>query len=743
MKRLVVFGLLACLLSSFSVFLETSPVRAQGGSDRASDFVIQVKTDNSGSSTNTQFVIPTTGGGYSYNVDCNDDGTFEATAQHGNYTCNYSTAGTYTIRIQDNNGDLTGFPRIYFNNGGDAQKLLTIEQWGKGKWTSMSLAFTGCSNLTGNFTDSPDLSGVTDMSDMFAAAGAFNQNIGNWDTSQVTDMSHLFSFATAFNQDIGNWDTSQVTDMSFMFWDASAFNQPIGSWDTRQVTDMSYMFNFASAFNQPINYNPSTGSWNTGQVTNMMYMFGQASAFNQNIGDWDTSHVTNMSYMFWNASAFNRPIGNWDTSQVTLMINMFEGADAFDQNIGSWNVTSLIRADNMFSGIRLSTANYDALLNGWAGEPTVPHNIVFSGGNSQYCTGGDARFALTVILGWTITDGGHYCPAATTTTITSTPNPSNLGEWVTFTATVTCTVGNPTGFVGFSDGGQSIGIGFVGTSGQATLTTNSLIAGIHPITVTYAGNANYAASISSLYVQLVTAPDLTISQANDAGGQVFLGQGWNWTLTLSNLGNKAGIFASGTPLVLDDLDNTGGVTFGTPAVTNVTNVANSGNIQCAINGSQTLTCTANGATVIVGATTGKFDLVVPATPSQTGTYTNPRSGGTCRVDPNSSIAESDESNNDCTPNAVNAWLTTTTSLTSAPNPSTYGHAVTFTATVTSTAGTPTGMAQFYVDGVSLGSATLSRRTSHQEHVRTGSRDPRDHGDVQRQHRLCAEHEQRV
>ena len=35
----------------------------------------------------------------------------------------------------------TGFPRIYFNNGGDRQKLLTIEQWGTGKWTSMNSAF--------------------------------------------------------------------------------------------------------------------------------------------------------------------------------------------------------------------------------------------------------------------------------------------------------------------------------------------------------------------------------------------------------------------------------------------------------------------------------------------------------------------------------------------------------------------------------------------------------------------------
>jgi hypothetical protein len=35
----------------------------------------------------------------------------------------YDNPGTYTVSIR---GD---FPRIYFNNGGDRQKLLDIVQW--------------------------------------------------------------------------------------------------------------------------------------------------------------------------------------------------------------------------------------------------------------------------------------------------------------------------------------------------------------------------------------------------------------------------------------------------------------------------------------------------------------------------------------------------------------------------------------------------------------------------------------
>ena len=107
------------------------------------DFVITVQTDNPGTSSTTQFTIPTTGGGYNFNVDCDNDGSDDATGQTGDYTCNYGSAGTYTVRIKDNSGSGTGFPRIYFNGGGDKDKLLTIEQWGKKSMEFDGLRFFG------------------------------------------------------------------------------------------------------------------------------------------------------------------------------------------------------------------------------------------------------------------------------------------------------------------------------------------------------------------------------------------------------------------------------------------------------------------------------------------------------------------------------------------------------------------------------------------------------------------------
>ena len=164
----------------------------------------------------------------------------------------------------------------------------------------------------------------------------------------------------------------------------------------------------------------------------------------------------------------------------------------------------------------------------------------------------------------------------------------------------------------------------------------------------------------------VYQPDLTISKSNNVGGVVVQGESWNWTLTASNNGNGAAAFANSQTILTDDLPASG-LTYGTPSVANAVNVTNSGNINCAIT-SNTLTCTASGP-VTLGATTGKFDVVLPVTSVDGGTYNNPRSAGSCSVDPNNNIGESNESNNTCATNTVVANTPTPTPTnTPAPTP---------------------------------------------------------------------------
>ncbi len=411
-------------------------------------FVITVKTDNTGDSSDTQFIIrasmfmP-----YDYNVDCNDDGIFEAINQTSSYTCNYETAGTYKIAI-------TGiFPYPDFR-ASDSKKLLEVNQWGTQQWSSMYATFYGCSNVAITASDTPDLSHVTTMGYMFSDATVFNQNIndwnvsnvrkmhgmftgassfnqplGNWDVSAVTDMNHMFTMASSFNQNIGDWNVSSVTNMSAMFygdtafnqdissWNVSsvkdmdnmfsspygssgAFNQNIGGWDVSSVTDMSSMFANATTFNQDIS------SWDLSSVTEMSGMFFNASAFNQNIGDWNVSSVTNMSSMFKDAKAFNQDIGDWNVSSVTYMGSMFSNAYAFNQDISSWDVASVTTMNSMFDSAPLSISHYDALLESWSSQ-NVESNISFTG--QIYCQSEAGRNILTDTYSWSITDNGQDC----------------------------------------------------------------------------------------------------------------------------------------------------------------------------------------------------------------------------------------------------------------------------------------------------------------------------------------------
>jgi gliding motility-associated-like protein len=420
-------------------------------------FITTWKTDNLGASNNNEITIPTIGLGYNYTVDWGDGTPPENWT--GNATHTYASPDVYEVKIT---GD---FPRIYFNNTGDKEKIISINQWGNNLWTSMNSAFRGCINLEGTFTDIPDLSIVTDTSYMFFDARFFNGDVSNWDVSNVTNMAFMFAIALSFNRDIGNWDVSNVTNMAHMFDSATSFNANINSWDVSKVTDMSHMFYYCISFTQNINnwdvsnvidmsymftrataFNQSIGSWDVGMVNDMSYMFFDAVLFNQNIGNWDVSNVLDMSYMFTTASdfnqdisrwdvsnvnnmavmffqaaSFNQAIGGWNVSSVTDMSNMFYEASSFDQDIGDWDVSKVTDMSLMFEGITLSVDNYDALLIGWNGR-NLEFNVPFSAGNSQYCKGTIARANMITANNWQIMDGGTIGPVIDDLTDISAPN---------------------------------------------------------------------------------------------------------------------------------------------------------------------------------------------------------------------------------------------------------------------------------------------------------------------------------
>src|SRR5207253_1998526 len=240
------------------------------------------------------------------------------------------------------------------------------------------------------------------------------------------------------------------------------------------------------------------------------------------------------------------------------------------------------------------------------------------------------------------------------TTLISSLNPSALGQAVTFTATVQPATGSgtPTGTVTFNDGAIVLGPGSL-NGGTATFTTSGLGAGVHSITAVYGGDASFASSTSPVLTQTVgkAASSTAVASSNNP----------------SIIGTAVTFTASVTSPVTGTL--TGTVTFqdGTSAL-------------------GTGTLSGGAATFITSGLTA-------GTHSITAVYSGDANfaGGTSPA----------------LMQTVNR-VASSTSVASSNNPSIFGSAVTFTATVTSSAtGTPTGTVTFQDATTTLGTGTLS------------------------------------
>jgi hypothetical protein len=131
---------------------------------------------------------------------------------------------------------------------------------------------------------------------------------------------------------------------------------------------------------------------------------------------------------------------------------------------------------------------------------------------------------------------------STTTALTSSLNPSNFDQPVTFTAMVTSSQFfnfQPTGTVSFLDGATSIGNSNLNGSGVATLTTSTLSVGTRSITATYNGDANFSSSTSPVLYQVVGAIVAFSPSGLNFGNQTVGITSPPLMTTLTNVGNVA------------------------------------------------------------------------------------------------------------------------------------------------------------------------------------------------------------
>ena len=335
------------------------------------------------------------------------------------------------------------------------------------------------------------------------------------------------------------------------------------------------------------------------------------------------------------------------------------------------------------------------------------------------------------------------------TTLISSLNPSALGQAVTFTATVQPATGSgtPTGTVTFNDGAIVLGPGSL-NGGTATFTTSGLGAGVHSITAVYGGDASFASSTSPVLMQTVNkaASSTAVVSSNSASNR---GAAVTFTATVTSS-------ATGTP--------TGTVTFQDATTTLGTGTLSGGTATFTTSGlgtgthsitgiyggdanftgstspiltqtigkaaSSTAVASSNNPSIIGTAVTLTASVTSPVTGTLTGTVTfqdgtsalgtGTLSGGaatfitsglTAGTHSITAVYSGDANfaggTSPVLMQTVNR-VASSTSVASSNNPSIFGSAVTFTATVTSSATSiPTGTVTFQDGAATLGTGMLS------------------------------------
>jgi hypothetical protein len=186
----------------------------------------------------------------------------------------------------------------------------------------------------------------------------------------------------------------------------------------------------------------------------------------------------------------------------------------------------------------ISTFTTSSLLGG-------PHPVtgVYSGDSNYLGNTGALNSPLTI---------GQGTAAAV---VASSLNPSNYGQSVTFTATLTGPNTIPTGTVTFLDGATVIGTGTLDATGKATMATSALVVGNHPITAQYGGDSNFGAATSAPITQTVDAVAATVTVTSSINPSSF-GQSVTFTVTVTGTGATP----TGTVVVTDGATALGTIT---------------------------------------------------------------------------------------------------------------------------------------------------------------------------------------
>tara|TARA_B110000114_G_scaffold68056_2_gene72169 strand:+ start:4335 stop:5387 length:1053 start_codon:yes stop_codon:yes gene_type:complete len=202
--------------------------------------------------------ILTTTANESFEILCQDYGTFNATIEWGdgtssavntwddtNLTHVYAVAGAYTVTI------VGTFPNIYYNNKGDGFKITSVDNLGFMGWETLERAFYGCDNMTSFTTGNTELSQCFDFTNTFrnTTSLATIENRG-FDAASMTSTSSMFRGSGITTVDCRNFDTEYATIMQRMFRECINLDGlDVSPLDTSSCDNINDMFRDCGTIN--------------------------------------------------------------------------------------------------------------------------------------------------------------------------------------------------------------------------------------------------------------------------------------------------------------------------------------------------------------------------------------------------------------------------------------------------------------------------------------------------------------
>ncbi|MFC6645969.1 Ig-like domain repeat protein [Granulicella cerasi] len=229
---------------------------------------------------------------------------------------------------------------------------------------------------------------------------------------------------------------------------------------------------------------------------------------------------------------------------------------------------------------------------------------------------GDSNFKLPLQAVYINLLASAANATATSTTLTSSLNPSNVGDSVTLTAKIAALTGSstPTGKVYFIDGANSLGNATVDSTGSASVTVSNFTAGTHSITAAFVASGSFGGSTGSL-TQVVNPAALipTTSANNLLITPIFAGKTTPLEVLVTSTSSTSTIAPTGTVTFLDG----SGRTIGSAAVTAVGTTMAKADITSPVlvGGANDFSCVYSGDSVYSGSTCPTWTITATAATS--------------------------------------------------------------------------------------------------------------------------------